>query len=91
MAIACLSGRLSVAFRPESIQLRSRLVLDADVLITATGFNLSVLGDIRFQVAGQPLNFADTIAWRGAMFTGLPNMAWVFGTSARVGRCAPTW
>jgi cation diffusion facilitator CzcD-associated flavoprotein CzcO len=66
-------------FRQDGIQLRSGRVLDANVVITATGFNLSVLGDIRFQVDGQPLNFADTIAWQGTMFTGLPNMAWIFG------------
>ena len=66
-------------FTQEGIRLRSGRVLDADVVITATGFNLSVLGDIRFQVDGQPLDFADTIAWQGALFTGLPNMAWVFG------------
>jgi len=66
-------------FTEHGIQLKSGCVVDADVVITATGFNLSVLGDIRFNVDGQPLNFADTIAWRGTMFTGLPNLAWVFG------------
>jgi len=59
--------------------LKSGGVLDADVVITATGFNLSVLGDIRFGVDGQPLEFGETITWRGTMFTGLPNLAWVFG------------
>jgi cation diffusion facilitator CzcD-associated flavoprotein CzcO len=66
-------------FTERGIQLKSGGVLEADVVVTATGFNLSVLGDIRFNVDGQPLNFGNTVAWRGTMFTGLPNMAWVFG------------
>lgn len=66
-------------FTETGLQLKSGQALDADVVVTATGFHLSVLGDIRFSVDGQPLNFADSIAWRGTMFTGLPNMAWVFG------------
>ena len=67
------------AFTAHGIQLTSGAVLKADVVVTATGFNLSVLGDIRFTVDGQPLQFGDSIAWRGTMFTGLPNLAWVFG------------
>lgn len=66
-------------FTETGLQLKSGQALDADVVVTATGFHLSVLGDIRFSVDGQPLNFGDSIAWRGTMFTGLPNMAWVFG------------
>jgi hypothetical protein len=54
-------------------------VLEADVIATATGFNLSVLGDIDFVIDGKPLAFHETITYRGMMFTGVPNMAWVFG------------
>ncbi len=53
--------------------------LDADVIITATGFDLSVLGGIPFTVDGSPVDFADTVTYRGMMFTGVPNMIWVFG------------
>ena len=38
-----------------------------------------MLGDIRFSIDGEPLDFAQTVGWRGAMFSGVPNMAWVFG------------
>ncbi|MFT6557628.1 flavin-containing monooxygenase [Sneathiella sp.] len=61
------------------ISLKSGASLDADIIITATGFNLSVLGDIEFVIDGQELDFADTWAHRGIMFSGIPNMAWVFG------------
>jgi cation diffusion facilitator CzcD-associated flavoprotein CzcO len=53
--------------------------LDADVIITATGFELSVLGDIDFTVDGRHVDFADTVTYRGMMFTGVPNLVWVFG------------
>jgi cation diffusion facilitator CzcD-associated flavoprotein CzcO len=67
------------AFTEGGIRLQSGQVLDADVVVSATGFNLSVLGDIRFAIDGESLDFAKTVGWRGAMFTGVPNMAWVFG------------
>ncbi|MGH3743304.1 MAG: FAD-containing monooxygenase EthA, partial [Mycobacteriales bacterium] len=47
--------------------------------ITATGFDLSVLGDIDFTIDGEPLDFAQTVTYRGVMFTGVPNLAYVFG------------
>jgi cation diffusion facilitator CzcD-associated flavoprotein CzcO len=38
-----------------------------------------VLGDIYFTVDGKKLVFSDTVTYRGMMFTGVPNMVWVFG------------
>jgi cation diffusion facilitator CzcD-associated flavoprotein CzcO len=66
-------------FTEKGILLQSGKELEADIIITATGFNLSVLGDIQFTIDGTPLNFADTVTYRGMMFTGIPNMLWVFG------------
>ena len=66
-------------FTETGIQLKSGNALNADIIITATGFNLNVLGDIAFSIDGQPLEFAETVTYRGMMFTGVPNMAWVFG------------
>src|SRR5262249_37732994 len=82
---AIKSGKASVVtdeierFTENGILLKSGKVLDADVIVTATGFNLSIPGDIAFAVAGKPLDFAETVTYRGMMFTGIPNMAWVFG------------
>jgi cation diffusion facilitator CzcD-associated flavoprotein CzcO len=66
-------------FTGKGILLKSGKTLDADIIVTATGFNLSILGDIAFTVDGKPLDFAETVTYRGMMFTGIPNMAWVFG------------
>ena len=66
-------------FVETGILLKSGKLLAADIVITATGFNLNVLGDIAFSIDGKPMLFSDTVTYRGMMFTGVPNMAWVFG------------
>ena len=66
-------------FTEKGVLLKSGDELEADIIITATGFNLSVLGDIPFAVDGKPVNWADTITYRGMMFTDVPNLVWVFG------------
>ena len=82
---AIRSGQASVVtdeietFDETGILTKSGEHLDADVIITATGFDLSVLGGIPFTVDGTPVDFADTVTYRGMMFTGVPNMIWVFG------------
>jgi cation diffusion facilitator CzcD-associated flavoprotein CzcO len=66
-------------FTPSGIRLASGETLEADIVITATGFDMSVLGDIAFEVDGQQVDFAQTITYRGLMFTGVPNLLYVFG------------
>jgi cation diffusion facilitator CzcD-associated flavoprotein CzcO len=79
------SGKASVVtdhierFTPRGILTKSGEELEADIIVTATGFNLSVLGDINFAIDGKPLDFSETVGYRGMMFTGVPNMLWVFG------------
>jgi cation diffusion facilitator CzcD-associated flavoprotein CzcO len=82
---AIKSGKVSVEtdhidrFTEKGLLLKSGKELEADIIITATGFNLSVLGGIPFHVDGKPVDFADTVTYRGIMYSGVPNMAWVFG------------
>jgi cation diffusion facilitator CzcD-associated flavoprotein CzcO len=79
------SGKASVVtdeietFTRDGVLLKSGKRLDADIIVTATGFNLCVMGDINFTVDNKPLDFADTITYRGMMFTDVPNLVWVFG------------
>ncbi len=79
------SGKASVVtdhietFTEKGILLKSGKTLEADIIVTATGFNLCALGDIDFTVDGRPLQFADCWGHRGILFSGIPNMAWVFG------------
>ena len=66
-------------FDERGIQLKSGRHLDADLIVAATGFNICPLGDIDFTVDGKKLDLHDTVTYRGMMFTGLPNLVWVFG------------
>jgi cation diffusion facilitator CzcD-associated flavoprotein CzcO len=66
-------------FTETGLELTDGRHIDADIVITATGFELNVLGDIAFTIDDRPLAFHETITYLGAMFTGIPNMVWVFG------------
>ncbi|MEX2205268.1 MAG: NAD(P)/FAD-dependent oxidoreductase [Myxococcota bacterium] len=66
-------------FTKKGVLLASGRELEADIIITATGFDISVLGDIAFTIDGVKLDLHDTVTYRGMMFTGVPNLLWVFG------------
>jgi cyclohexanone monooxygenase len=53
--------------------------LAADVVVVATGLKLSLLGDIGFTVDGARLEASRAMAYKGAMLSGVPNMAYAFG------------
>lgn len=79
------SGKASIRtdhidrFTEKGLLLKSGEEIEADIVITATGFNLSVLGGIPFEVDGEPVDWSKTVTYRGMMFTGVPNLLWVFG------------
>jgi cation diffusion facilitator CzcD-associated flavoprotein CzcO len=66
-------------FTEKGIKVGSGDELEADVVVSATGFNLSAFGDVDFTVDGEPVDFPGRVTWRGVMITGVPNMAYVFG------------
>jgi len=66
-------------FTEHGIKVSAGEEIPADVAVTATGFNMSVLGDVAFAVDSEPVDFAERVTWRGIMITGVPNMAYVFG------------
>ncbi|WNV76534.1 NAD(P)/FAD-dependent oxidoreductase [Geodermatophilus sp. DSM 44513] len=82
---ALREGRASIVtdtietFTPTGIRVGSGEELDADVVVTATGFDLSAFGDIPFTVDGEQVDFPDHVTWRGVMINDVPNMAYVFG------------
>ncbi|MEH6589596.1 MAG: NAD(P)/FAD-dependent oxidoreductase [Halioglobus sp.] len=79
------SGKVSVVtdhidrFTPEGILTKSGELLEADIIITATGFNLSALGDIAFDIDGDAVDFGNVYTYRGIMCSGVPNMSMMFG------------
>jgi cation diffusion facilitator CzcD-associated flavoprotein CzcO len=66
-------------FTKDGILLQSGDELKADIIVTATGFNMNVLGDVNFTVDGEEVDFADRWGHRSIQFSDVPNMAWVFG------------
>ncbi|WP_180092980.1 MULTISPECIES: NAD(P)/FAD-dependent oxidoreductase [unclassified Acinetobacter] len=78
-------GRASVetdqieSFTENGIQLKSGKHLDADVVISATGLNIQILGGISATIDGQPLNTSKHMLYRGVMVSDVPNMAMIIG------------
>ncbi|WP_059011942.1 flavin-containing monooxygenase [Streptomyces specialis] len=74
-------GRASVVtdhidtFVPEGIRLKTGRVLEADVVVTATGLRLLAFGGITPHVDGRAVDLSRQFVWRGAMLTGVPNFA----------------
>jgi len=66
-------------FTEHGIKVSSGEEIPADVVVSATGFSMSVLGDVAFSVDSEPVDFTERVTWRGIMINGLPNMAYVFG------------
>jgi cation diffusion facilitator CzcD-associated flavoprotein CzcO len=83
--VAIREGKASVVtdkivkFTKSALLLESGRQLEADIIVTATGFNMNVLGGIAFEVNDAPLDLSQCLTHRGVMFTGLPNLASVFG------------
>ena len=82
---AIRSGRAEVVterietFTERGIRLASGRELEADLIVTATGLKLEALGGAQIAVDGRPLRAADTMAYKGLMFGGVPNLAYTFG------------
>jgi monooxygenase len=66
-------------FTEDGIRLRSGRELGADIVVTATGLKLLLLGGIKVAVDGKPVTFADTMNYKGVMFSDIPNLFAAFG------------
>ena len=66
-------------FTETGIRLGSGRELQADVIVTATGLNLLMLGGMTLEVDGSPVDPADTVAYKGMMLSGVPNLAFTVG------------
>lgn len=66
-------------FTGEGIQLKSGKHLDADIIITATGLDLQLVGGADIIVDNKKLNIADEMMYKGLMMEGVPNFALMFG------------
>ena len=82
---AITAGQVSVVtdhietFTEHGIHLRSGRTLEADLIVTATGLNLQLLGGLEVTVDGQPVEFSKTLTYKGVMFSNVPNLALTIG------------
>ena len=82
---AIKSGRASVetdqiaGFEGRTITLRSGKTLTADVLVTATGLDVQVLGGMQIFVDGKAYAPQQHMLYKGVLLEDLPNFAWIVG------------
>lgn len=78
-------GRASVvtdhieSFTEAGVKLQSGATLDADIIVSATGLKLAMLGNTALYVDGQRVEPSRTVNYKGLMYSGVPNMANTFG------------
>ncbi|SOB87716.1 Predicted flavoprotein CzcO associated with the cation diffusion facilitator CzcD [Sphingomonas guangdongensis] len=82
---AIRGGRASVVtgtidrFEAEGVVLASGQTIPADVVVTATGLSLKLLGGIALSVDGAPVEPARHYLYKGMMVSDVPNLALAFG------------
>ena len=82
---AIRENRASVAtgaverFTPKGLRLADGREIEADIIVTATGLELQMLGGATLSVDGQPVEPGKTLNYKGMMFSDVPNMAATFG------------
>jgi cation diffusion facilitator CzcD-associated flavoprotein CzcO len=82
---AIRKGRASVVtdriarFTAEGLLLESGQVLQAGLVVMATGLKIRILGGIAITVDGQPFHANGSMAYKGMMLSGLPNCVMTFG------------
>lgn len=79
------AGRVSVVtdhidqFTESGIQLESGEKVEADIIVTATGLELKMLGGVEFTKDGEPIEFPRTFSYKGMMYSDVPNLIQTFG------------
>jgi cation diffusion facilitator CzcD-associated flavoprotein CzcO len=66
-------------FTEAGLRLRSGEELLADIIVTATGLRLKLLGGMQIIVDGKPVDMSRTLGYKGVMFSDVPNLASAFG------------
>jgi monooxygenase len=67
------------AFTETGLRLASGQELAADIIVTATGLKVRLMGGIAIEVDGAPVDMASTTTYKSVMFSDIPNLASIFG------------
>jgi cation diffusion facilitator CzcD-associated flavoprotein CzcO len=82
---AISGGKVAIAtgeierFVPAGVELKGGETIPADIVVTATGLNVRLLGGIGLEVDGEPVRAADHFIYKGMMLSGVPNLFTAFG------------
>ena len=66
-------------FTEAGVRLRSGEELSADIVVTATGLNMQLMGGASLDVDAEPVNLGRALGYKGAMFSDVPNLFYAFG------------
>jgi monooxygenase len=66
-------------FTETGLKLKSGAQLDADIIVTATGLVLKLMAGLQLEVDGAPVEMSKTMAYKGMMYSDVPNLASAFG------------
>ena len=66
-------------FTKTGIMLDSGKQLDADIIVTATGLKLQMLGGTKVYIDGQAIDIGSRMTYKAVMIEGVPNMVALFG------------
>lgn len=82
---AIRSGKASIVtdeiarFTHDGLQLKSGKPLTADIIVTATGLNVQLLGGMTLTIDDMPVAVADKLLYKGMMLSDVPNFAVAIG------------
>ena len=66
-------------FTEDGIELESGEKLEADIVVTATGLKMQLMGGAAIDVDGEPVVVREQMLYKGVLVEGLPNFAAVIG------------
>ena len=66
-------------FTEHGIKLASGRELKADIVVTATGLRMQVMSGLTLSIDGEVVKPGQTMSYKGMMYSGVPNLATVFG------------
>ena len=66
-------------FTETGIELESGATLEADIIVTATGLNMQMVGGVQAVVDGEPVDIRERMTYKAMMLEGVPNLVFAVG------------
>lgn len=66
-------------FTESGIKLTSGRELEADIIVTATGLNVQMMGGLTLMLDDTPVDIGKKMTYKSVMIEDIPNFLWVFG------------